>query len=103
MEFINFSYNDNKDFTEQGRELLYKIKNNKKLTPQQCIEIIEDFSKNQPGEEYGGGEPCFNTDCYRYFPFDYFIKIKNKIYKKNKMKECEILVCPDCLKGMECV
>lgn len=82
---LNINFNNFYDYTIAS-QLLLKWLNKKKLTKKdECIEIIKDFSnKYQPGEEYGGGKPCYNTDCYRDYTEDYFLKINN------------LNICPSC-------
>ena len=76
-KILNIDFNDNYDYTSSSFLLLQWLKKSK-LTKEENINIIKDFSnKYQPGEEYGGGEPCSNTDCYRDYSKDYFLKINN--------------------------
>ena len=97
------------DFTEAGQRLLDQLKNNDNLTKEEKIEIIINFGKYQPGEEYGGGDSCNNTDCYRCFTYDYFIEIKGKDYKpirigkkwKQVLTNVSYYFCPDCIDGIE--
>ena len=101
--------NSEYDFDKCGELLLKNLANDDKLSLEQRIKIIQDFQKFQPGEEYGGGEPCTNTDCYRQFTSDYFIEIKGKDYisKKINGKWCKIIeqvsvyYCPSCIEGFE--
>ena len=74
---LNINFNNFYDYTETNGLLLQWLVINK-LTKKECIGIIKDFSnKYQPGEEYGGGVSCSNTDCYREYSYDYFLNIKN--------------------------
>ena len=98
------------DFTDCCRQLLEEIKLNETLNLEQRIEIINDFSnKYRPGEDYGGGYPCENTDCYRDFTSEYFIEIKGKkggftgLYKRCKyeIKEVSVFYCPLCIEDLD--
>ena len=72
--------------------------------------ILNDFSnKYRPGEDYGGGDCCENTDCCRDFPFEYFTEIKGKkrvpigLYKKRgyEIKEVSVFYCPTCIEDLD--
>ena len=63
------------DYTESSRLLLEQLAIND-LSLEQRIDIINEFCIFRPGEDYGGGDPCENTDCCRDFTSDYFIEYK---------------------------
>ena len=108
LKILEIDNNGYYDFSESGQRLLDQLKNNDNLTKEEKIEIIINFEKYQPGEEYGGGESCHNTDCYRCFTDDYFIEIKGKDYKpirigkkwKKVLHDISYYYCPDCIEGI---
>ena len=99
-----FDVDDNYDYTESSRLLLDELSNNKNLTKEECIAIIQDFSVNRPGEDYGGGTCCYNSDCCHDYSSIYFIPVSGDIYvsvKKDKryVQELETVTyefCPSC-------
>jgi len=92
------------DYTESSRLLLEQLAIND-LSLEQRIDIINEFCIFRSGEDYGGGDPCENTDCCRDFTSDYFIEYKvnrkERIgfgsYKRGyKIVEKSIYYCPSC-------
>lgn len=99
-----YELNGDYNYTKSSRLLLDDLSNNKNLTKEECIAIIQDFSVNRPGEDYGGGMCCYNSDCYHDYSSLYFISVSGNNYvsvKKNKRYVQEIKTityefCPDC-------
>ena len=93
LKILEIDHNGYYDFSDSSVRLLHQLKNNKNLTKKDKIKIIKNFEKYQLGEEYGGGEPCNNTDCYRYYKKDIHAKINKKW--KHSLNNVYYL-CPDC-------
>jgi len=53
------------------------------------IDLIRKTQQFRVGEEYGAGDPCSNTDCFRDFTKNYFIETNLG------------MLCPDCI--LHCV
>lgn len=104
-----YKLNGDYDYTASSRLLLDELSNNKNLTKEECITIIQEFSINRPGEDYGGGYCCYNSDCYHDYSSEYFITVSGNKYesvKKNKIYVKEIQTvnydfCPDCYQDLD--
>ena len=49
-----------------------------------AIDLIRQLGQHRPGEDYGSGDGCYNTDCCRDFPFHLHIEKDDHKW------------CPDC-------
>ena len=50
-----------------------------------AIALIQTLAWHRPGEDYGGGDGCYNTDCSRDYPEKYHTEMDGHLW------------CPECM------
>jgi hypothetical protein len=80
------------DYYQQSEQLLKYYETH--CPRSMAIKAIRENQKYRCGEDYGAGDPCDNTDCFRDYTNNYFkrVLVEEDLYQT---------LCPDCISDDE--